>query len=58
MCRRYRQRPSEVCHIVDPEIAFDFDLAMATVHHFEEQTRAQAVAESNPMLGLLLLAMG
>lgn len=39
MCRRYRQRPSEVIGL-SGALALDFDLAMSAVHRMEEQSAA------------------
>ncbi len=52
MCRRYKQRPSEVIGL-SGWIAFDFDLAMAAVHRMEDQSHAQQ--SDNPFA--MLLAM-
>lgn len=53
-CRRYKIRPSDFCGIRDPEIAYDFDLAIAAIHRYEEQSRVHAVAEHNPTAALVL----
>lgn len=50
MCQRYGQRPSQTLSITDPEIALDFDLAMATVHRYEEDS---ALQQSGGIKGLL-----
>lgn len=52
MCRRYRQRPSEVLGL-GGALALDFDLAMAAVHRMEESSRASS-AES-PLAALMLM---
>ena len=56
MCRRYRMRPSSVLNLKDPAVALDFDLAMAAIHRFEEQSKLNATAEQNPLAAVLLSA--
>lgn len=54
MCRRYRQRPSETIGLTGV-VALDFDLAMAAVHHMEEQTRAAELADMNPLAAVAMM---
>lgn len=54
MCRRYRQRPSQILQIDDPLIAIDFDLAVAAIHRYEDGSRLQSIAERDPMLALVV----
>lgn len=57
MCRRYRIRPSSVCEIDDPLIAIDFDLAMSAVHRFEDESKANELAQQNPFAALLMMTI-
>lgn len=57
MCKRYCQRPSSVVGITNTLLALDFDIAMATVHRIEEESRLAAMAEANPMMAMMLGAM-
>lgn len=50
MCRRYKQRPSDVVGISDRMLALDFDLAMAAIHRAEDVTRAE---QAGPLARLL-----
>lgn len=54
MCRRYRQRPSEVVGMTGA-LALDFDLAMAAVHRMEDESKASELAQSNPLLAMMLM---
>lgn len=55
MCCRYGQRPSAVIGLTDPAIALDFDMAMAAIHRFEQQSKIHSVAAENP-IGALVIA--
>lgn len=57
MAKRYGQRPSSLVGINDPTIAFDFDVAMATVHRMEEDSRIEELIKKHPDAAPVIAAL-
>lgn len=53
-CRRYSRLPSEVVGISDQSAAFDFDMAMAIIHAREQDSRLEALTETNALARVFL----
>lgn len=57
MAKRYSQRPSSLLNIRNPELALDFDLAMAIVHRMEEDSKIQELVSQNPDAAPVIAAL-
>lgn len=57
MCRAYGQRPSRVVGIQDPEVAFDFDLAMYMVHKLERDSLVATMTQEGADPTMILVRM-